>query len=487
MNAPATSLATTTQAGPQYEITDDDKARVQAIENAWKAYHGLLDPPLKKMPNQADDNVLSNRCQPIVDRGVDFLFGKPVELTLPEGTAQNIIDISNETWGKQEARIPLLQKLAMSGAMCGQAFLRIMPERNGTYRLIVVDPSTVFVQTAPQDCETVLLYCIQYSTIETIEGKKQTVQYREEISRVDPDGDGDDGDPFADVDASWQIQHWSRIGERGNWRSSGDPITWAYNFPPLFSCQNLPYPHSFWGMPDITSDLIGVNNSLNLVLSNINRVNKLYGQPLIYATGVAESEVDFRPGRIIGLPLTESKIVAVSYTTDLVSALQFADELCSSMSEQAGVPAEALGKNTSQMPRGAASGIAIELRFMPLLQKTEKKRCLYGKLMIDVSKALLVLSGTYSGDIDITLGWQGALPEDDLQSVQAAIAKKTVGVSEQTLLGEMGYDADEEQERCRQEYADELRNATRGQGLPPASYTQPGQDPQAMQQQPSMA
>src|SRR6266700_6322849 len=172
---------------PVYEITEADKKRQEAIANAWKAYNGELDKPLKKMPDQPDDNVLSNRCQPIVDAGVNFLFGKEVELAVEEKAPQEAQQLLDKTWRRKERRLPLLQDLAMNGAMAGNAFLRIVPGMNKkkpTFRLVVIDPAIVVgVRTAPQDCETVLLYCIQYSTDEKIDGRPARVYYREEISR----------------------------------------------------------------------------------------------------------------------------------------------------------------------------------------------------------------------------------------------------------------------------------------------------------------
>src|SRR5579872_792859 len=127
---------------PAYTLTDDDLARQKAIAYAWKAYEGCLDKPLVPLPGDPDDNVLSNRCQQIVDRGVDFLFGKELEIALADAapdTAQSLIDTA---WGRKETRIPLLQDLAMNGAMAGRAFLRIMPNKDATkFRLITVDPA----------------------------------------------------------------------------------------------------------------------------------------------------------------------------------------------------------------------------------------------------------------------------------------------------------------------------------------------------------
>jgi hypothetical protein len=428
------------QSMPVYKMTDSDRKRQKDIEHAWRAYNGELDRPLVKMPGQPDDNVMTNRCMQIVDRGTDFLFGKELDISVANDAQSTAQASLNSAWGQKEARVPLLQKLAMSGAIAGQAFLRIVPGKNNTFRLIVVDPSTVFVKTSPQDCETPLLFCIEYTTTDTQNGRPVQVYYREEITRVDPDGQGYYG--LADDDSWWMVQHWSKVGDRGEWGASGDPIMWLYSFPPIFSCQNLPRPHEFWGIPDITPDIIGVNDSLNLVQSNINRVNKLYGHPIIYATGTGEQVVDVKPGRIIGLPSIESKMGSVPISSDMANALSFAANLRSDIDEQSGVPGVATGR-ISDTPRGNISGVAIELLYMPLTMKTEKKKCSYGKLIIDVSKALLVLNAI-SEDTDITLSWQSPLPHDDLSSVQAVLAKKQMGISNTTLQRELGYDPDEE-------------------------------------------
>lgn len=486
---PVQTLTPQAQVQPQYEITEADRKRQQAIQAAWKAYNGELDAPLRKMPGEADDNVLSNRCQPIIDRGVDFLFGKEIEISVEEGAPQEAQDILDKIWGRKEARIPLLQKLGMNGGIAGEAFLRIVPGNDGSFRLVVVDPSTVFVKTAPQDCETVLLYCIEYCTDERRNGQPVRVSYREEMARIDPSSD--DNEEYEDInadgidaDVTWSIQHWTRIGERGAWTPAGEPIMWPYPFSPIFSCQNLPSPNDFWGKPDITPDLIGVNNALNLVQSCVNRINKLYGSPIIYSTGMGDGDIAVNPGRIIQLPLAESKIVAVNIMSDIPNALKFAEDLRSDIDEQSSVPGVATGRITA-MPRGQLSGIAVELLFQPLLLKTNKKRCSYGELLIDISKALLVLN-KMNGDIDITLAWQNPLPEDDLPAIQASVLLKQVGVSDTTIQRNLGYDPDEELVLNQAENAQKLQAFNQGQGMPVIPGQAPNTPPAQQQESPFM-
>src|SRR6266571_1155115 len=473
------------QAQPTYEITDADKKRMQTIADAWRAYKGELDKPLKPMPGEPDDNVLSNRCKAVVRMGVGFLFGKELEISVEEGAPQEAQDFLNDVWGRKEQRIPLLQKLAMNGAIAGSAFLRIVPDDDGDFRLVVVDPAIVSMQTAPQDCETVLCYCLQYSQSEQINGQPKTVWYREEIMRVDPDGNASRGQP--DDDDTWQIQHWTQVGNPGmqpkkdGWIAAGDPIVWDYPFAPIFHCQNMVVPNDAWGEPDIAPDLIGMNEALNLNQSDTNRVLKLYAGPFIWGKGMGDNQTISRePGRITILPSNpDAKLDAVQITSDLQHALEFADDLRSDMDELTRVPGIATGR-MKDMPRGQVSGVALRLMFMALMMKTEEKRCLYGELIIDVCQALLVLNNM-SGDIGISLPWVDPLPEDDLQSLQAAILKKQVGISNSTIQREMGYDPDEEMELSQTEDAQKLVNFARGQGMPPTPPQQPGQPEQGPQ------
>jgi Phage portal protein, SPP1 Gp6-like len=488
--------AQTQQAQPQYKITEADKKQKQRIVEAWQAYDGELTPPLKKTEEGIDPNVMSNRCQPIVEAGVNFLFGDELEISLEEDTSQDVNaasgekskktspeqDFINQVWGDKETRIPLLQDLAMNGAMAGKAFLRIVPT-DETFRLVVIDPSTVYVQTAPQDCETITLYCIQYSQIETIDGRPAQVFYREEMAAQLPPAEF--GQLASNLPTSWTIQHWTQVGamnmapQNGRWVPAGPPIDWPYPFAPLFGCKNLPRPNDAWGKPDITQDIIGMNKALNVLQSCTQQVQILYGYPFLFASGMGEGTIKYQPGTIMLLP-EGVKLEAVAIHSDVANSIAFADEIRSDLDEQTGVPGVAVGR-VKAMPRGQMSGIAIELFFMSLVKKSDKKRCLYGKLIIDVSSALLVLNKMMAkmGDVKIMLAWQDALPHDDLDAVAAAVQKMQVGVSKSTLQRELGYDPENELQLSQAE--DELRvqqQLQEQQAMMQAQGVQPGQPPQ---------
>lgn len=469
---------------PRYTVTSDDKERQKRITEAWKAYDGDFEKPLEKMEDQPDDNVLENQCAGIVDGGVAFLFGQELQITVEEDAPEEAQKFLDAVWGRKEKRMPLLQDAAYNGAMAGNPFVRIVPSKNGkSIRLVNIDPAIVSVQTAPQDCETVTLFHLEYSEKQTINGKSQNVYYCEEIAITDPDDDeADHGDnSMEDYDASWMVQHWTRIGESGVWIPAGEPLYWDHPFPPIFTCKNLPRPNSFWGKPDVTKDIIGLNNALNLNESDINRLGKINGSPIITAVGVGESNIDHKPGKITVLPMLESKIMAVQIAGDIANMRSFSEDLRSSIDQIAGFPGVATGRLTAQ-PRGDMSGVAVELMYLPALKKTDGKRMRYGEMIIDISKALLVLGG-FSGDIDITLTWLNPLPSDNMPAVQSAVAKLALGYSKTTLIRETGGDPDEEAELNAAEDERTATNFSQGRGMPPAPTTQPGQPEQTQEQQ----
>src|ERR1700726_1810075 len=63
-----------------------------------------------------------------------------------------------------------------------------------------------------------------------------------------------------------------------------------------------------------------------------------------------------------------------------------------------------------------------------------------------------------STDIDITLSWESPLPVDDLQTVQAYVLLKSIGVSNNSIMRKLGYDPEEEMALSQAEDAQVMAN-----------------------------
>jgi hypothetical protein len=454
---------------------------------AWKSYRGELPKPLKAQKGQPDDNVLSNRCQPIVDKGVSFLFGQTMKIDI-NGMGNQAQEWLDHAWGAasisdDDDRMTLLSMLAMNGGVCGQAFLKIIPANPDAGlqypRLVALDPQICRVITSPDDCDLVLAYIIEYDI-------GQGMSKRQVYCRCDPDqlsytiGE-------SDLDDTWQITTYIKT-QTGAYIQQGQPVVWPYPFAPLFACQNLPNPNEWWGTPDLTPDLIETNKAINFVQSNVNRIGKIHAHPKVWTAGLGASQISVSVDDVICLPSPDAKLSALEAHGDLANLMAFAGTLRSDMDEQSRIPAVALGRLV-ELPKGNISGVALQLLFQPLIEKTIQKQRLYGRLIREVSRALMVIGGFATvkdyQDTDIELHWQNLLPVDDLAAAQTALALQQLGVSNDTILQNLGYDADAEADKSAKEDAKKMTMYSKGQGMPPGMNMTPpnaAQDAQKGQQ-----
>lgn len=446
----------------QKPISHGDADRIDRMKKAWDAYRGKFKQPLKIAKDQPDDNVLVNRCAPIVDKGVSFLFGPVVQFSVPNRDLE-IEKCLQYIWGSDDDKMTLLSQAAINGGVCGQVFIKIIPPQGPLKypKLVVLNPMTVRIVTPPDDCSLVIAYIIEYP------GDKNT-QNKQIIARVDPDGYSEVAG-YEDIDDTWTITNYKRFGQAGSWVRIGDTEEWSYPFPPIMCCQNLPNPNEIWGTPDLTSDIIEMNSVINFNESNISRILKYHAHPKSYATGLTATQIDMSVDSLICLPNENAMLRNLEMTSDLHSSLNFVASLRSDMDEQSRVPGVALGRLVD-LPRGTISGVALELLFQPLIEKTIQKRRLYGKLIRDVSKACLCIMDLINIDdfdeFDIDLQWQNLLPVDNLVAAQTAILLLQVGVSRRSVMEKLGYDPDVEAAKIQktpQPILDQVSSNTGGQ------------------------
>lgn len=472
----------TPQSLAQAPMPQADVERKRMMRDAWIAYKGELPKPLKVDKGEPDDNVLANRCSPIVDKGVSFLFGQEVRIEAEdekdrEGETGPMQEFINGLWGDDDVRMTKLSKIAMNGGICGQVFVKLIPGTAGMKpRIINLDPQIVRVVTDPEDCDTILAFIIEYQG----QGSWQKKQI---ITRIDPNssielwGDNTPND-------YWTINNYIRYEPSGEWRPFGEPLPpWRYPFAPIFTWQNLPNPNEAWGLQDLTHDLIGVNKSINFLQSCISRILKWHGHPKTIATGTRMEQINVSIDGVICLEAPDADIKNLEMVSDLSTFLNFLTELRSNMDEQSRVPAVALGR-LADLPKGQISGVALQLLFQPLIEKTSLKRRLYGTGIREVTRAALVLASQIPieayEDYGIDLHWPGLLPVDSLEEAQLCLLLQKLGASRDTLLQRLNLDPDKEAEKRQAE--DEQSALNSSPGMPPVPPNQQQAD-QGQQQE----
>src|SRR5579875_420761 len=305
--SPQTGLTLAQAPTPQADL---DRKRM--MKEAWKSYRGDFQDALKVGKDQPNDNVKSNRCAPIVDKGVSFLFGKvlkieasdeaqddedeatvappvpgqPVKKPTPKPTP--IQDFLDGLWGDDDDKMTLLSEAGINGGVCGHTFIKLIPPQGQMLypRLVVLDPQLLRFVTDPDDCKLILAFVIEYPTAGDYE-KRQI------IARIDPDGQAGIAGEY-DLDDTWIINTYLRkvnnSVQSAPWQlvKSED---WPYPFPPIFHCQNLPNPNEAWGKPDLTPDIIDMNRVLNFIQSNTSRILKWHAHPKTWGKGFRDTQL----------------------------------------------------------------------------------------------------------------------------------------------------------------------------------------------------
>ncbi|MDA8189603.1 MAG: phage portal protein [Dehalococcoidales bacterium] len=406
--------------------------RANRMNLAWRAYYGQMPKPLKSTRSdpQAKDNVLLNFARVIVDKGVSFLFGQDLDFEITtdgEETSEDSPEEKylDEVWDANH-RMTTLQKLALNGAVCGHTFLKLLDRRARGLppRIVVLDPATVTPTHDPDDIENVTAYRIQYPAIDAATGKPITVR-----QLIEQDG------------TRWHITDQRSEPDSNTWVTIGEAV-WPYSWSPVHDCQNLPAPNAYWGIADLEDDVLAVNNAINFAVSNLARILRIHAHPKTWGSGFSADKLDISADETIILPSNNSKLANLEMLSDLSSSIEFYKRLKDALHEVSRVPEVATGKLDAA---GNISGVALQILYGPLVEKTETKRRLYGDMLTDLNQHLLEMGG-FGADHKVLNKWPELLPGDPLGEAQTLLLHEQLGVaSKETIAAKLGYDWQSEQ------------------------------------------
>lgn len=429
------------------------RERIDIIETNRNYRRGNHPDTMKVKWGKADDNVTINLIGLAIARSVALLFGKGVEFDLEgddESEQQDYID----TMWKLNRKAILLHKLAMNGAEAGTAYVKIMPdwyERDGRFypRLVVVLPEHVTIQTDPEDMEIITGYTIQYIT-EDVDGKE--MGRKQEITKeYTYEGDGDNMTVSSEY---WMIDDY-QLRTGGRWELIGSE-RWDYEFAPMLHVQNLPSSNMVYGEPDITGDVIKLNNRVNYTAANIGKIIRYHAHPktLLFGTG-APQKVDDSADQLWTLS-AGSDAKNLEMQSDLSSSeayLAVLREMFMDVTRTVDV---------SSLPDkiGALTNFGLRVLYQDALQKLATKRELYGEMLTEINRRAMVLADMEVIDGEVV--WPDPLPTNGAEESQAVQADLAMGiVSKQTISKARGYRWNEEQERIAGERAGEDDIGTR--------------------------
>lgn len=435
--------------------------RQTMIARALSFYSGYAPKQLKVDAKGNDDNIYVNYAQVVVDKGVGFLFGKPLVIGVGADEDRKGEDYLEEVW-PQAQRDEEFQEMAQDGAVTGDAYLKIVIDGTGKPRVCVGDPATYEIVTDPHDVSRAVVFNCTYQMCDEVGGKEYF--FREETS-------------LNEGGKSWRIRHLVSTDGMKNWTPapSGFDVQWNFPFPPIFHCKNLPNPKCTYGKPDLTEDVLSVIGYISRLDSLCGKIVRIHSSPKPYARNLSKQDLEWGTDGMMFIKSTgttvQAEIGLLEMENDISTALSLRKVLREGLAEMTGVPEVATGKVETT---GQLSSVALRLLYGPLIEKTEKKQLRYGRMIKECVEALLVIGGK-SGQ-KVKLNWGDALPGDEKAKADVAEAKLRIGFSQNTVIKEMGGDPEHEsqmREHDTQGLGDELLGAfDKGRGAEPVASGQ---------------
>lgn len=403
----------------------DDHEREQRIKRAYDAYFNGGPDTLKQRKGEINDNVKINYSRLIVDAGVANLFGSKLGVVAPADAGDDVQTEIDQIIRDNGGGL-LWQRMGVSGAIGGTAYYRLQVRDDESIRVIIVDPSTVEIEWDEQDHESVTGYVVTFVPNAGLE----SIARRHLIQKQD--------------DETWLITEQEAFDE--GWRTIDEEV-WPWPFAPMGHAQNIPSPHETYGISDLEPDVLDLCDGINRVVSNINRIVRLYAHPRTWGKMIGDAlNMDANPGAVIRLEHPEAELRNLEMSSDLGSSIDLYRRLVAALHETTRIPEVATGKLDSA---GQLSSLALRILYAPLIQKTESKRRTYGQAIEQMFMRALALRGY--DDILVELIWPELLPSDPEAMRRTALIDAQLGVSTATILEGLGYDPEVEFDNKREE------------------------------------
>jgi hypothetical protein len=417
------------------EANTDDIARARRIRNAWLAYQGDTKKPLVVAPGQADDNVCVNLARLAVDTSAFYLFGRDLAFEIADtaedttgvddtGESEPTADVETpadvyleNVWADNKQQTFLL-KVGLNGAVCGHAFIKIVEPRNGQQypRLVNLDPACMRVEWMPDDIDCVCRYVYTYNAIDP--RSRRPMNYRQ-TTASDPSG------------TRWTITDEESRPDSNQWRIVAESV-WPYPWPPIVDCQNLPAPNEYWGISDLEDDVQELGNAVNFVLSNTNRIIRFHAHPKTWGKGFQATDLKTGPDQVTILPNKDAELANLEMQSDLASSIAYYERIKAAFHETTQVPEVTTGKFDNI---GQLSGLALQILYGPLLQRTQVKRRLYGDLLEELNRRLLEFGG-FGASNQVETHWPEIVPSDPKAEAETLTAQMAMGILSKTTAAQ---------------------------------------------------
>ena len=408
-------------------------------------YGGNQKPQLVIGSGKTDDNIIVNLCGLAVDRSVSRVLSGGVEFDYGEGN-DALLEYIDAVYSANHKDI-WLNNAALSGAVYGTGYVKIIPEGildlytgEKKPRLVVLNSEYLTINVSEEDSEKVESYVIEY-TLKDDDGNSAT-SYRETTRPAkEEEIEGESAN-------TWIVISEIRKGEMGTWQPNPEkpPVHWPYDFPPIIHWKNLPSLNDVYGSSDL-DDILGVQDKNNFTMSNLQKMVRLQAHQQLWMAGISPTDkYEVGPDKLIKLTDPNAQLNAVASGANIEGSLSYSHDLRQVIFDLA----RELDVTSMADKIGALTNFGLRVLASDSLDKCNTKRMLFGEMLMELNRRLLILAGL--APVPCAIIWSDPLPRNKAEDIQSDIELLSSGiVSKQTVAEKYGFDWETEQERIAQE------------------------------------
>jgi len=360
---------------------DDTVTRLRRYHQHWRWYNGKH----YSLPqNEGDKKLVINYCRAIVNKSADWLMSKGFTIKAAEGN-ELLAQLLMRIW-KANSLKKLAWRAAMIGGTTGDAYFfttvpwfdaygNPIPFENQQIKVQALNSAYVHPKFSASEDQTVLEALIQYP----VDSRKFTSMMNAPGTR--------------DLAIYSQYINQNEIREFINEEEMpGSPRPNIIGMVPLVHAQNLPHA-GFFGLSDI-DDIIPLNEEYNEISESIRQIIKYHAEPTTLIFGAKATEL-VRGARKVwsNLPV-DARVENLSLDANLFEANNHRDQIKLAIMELSQTPEQSLGKI---QPISNTSNAALETAYMPLMEKTQRKRITYGEAIVQTTRVMMAYLTTYFG------------------------------------------------------------------------------------------
>lgn len=424
-------------------LSAEETKRVQQGGLFWRFYlgqqwgylRGSIDEETGE-ENFDDPTVTLNYCKAIVDKSTSFLFGKGYSFQYDSTVHAELSPLIKEVFRYNDMDVKSIM-MGQQGAITGDVFLQVAwddePDDlhpNGKVAITLLPYNTVYPTYDPQNRDKMLSCIIKYLVLSD-DGTSDYV-YTQEITKeriVTKQGDA----VIEDIE--------NVLGQIN-----------------VVHIKNMPLAGFCYGQSDLIS-IIPLQRELNAKVTDVSDIINYHAAPVTIIQGARSKNLERGAKKVWGGLPKDAKVYNLELSSDLNASNNFISMIKKSIHELSNTPEMSLGAS------GAISnttGVALQITYSPLLEKTWIKRMTYGAGLVKVSNMILKLLALKAdeetqkivNDIlsDATkkkmafspeVQFADPLPKDEQIQMQLLAQKLNSGLEEpEGALQELGYKGD---------------------------------------------